>query len=675
MPLFLSKTTGRFDDNFHRAAPSSLSEYRERANKQFQARDEHLSQVFQFSDDVQTLTENATNAAERQRRAYKNRIAAIKKATGEELNDPSDVGRYATLDELQASQGGEGINQTRKRLFQEKLIELERKFPDKKDTIGASYSIDDEAAQIGRDIVAQQEQLARSGDGSFAEGFAGFLGGFRGYIRDPFQALALFVGGPTGQVAKTVGGRILLGVLSNAGINAGVEAALQPMAQSGRAEAGLHYGFGEGLEHVAYAGAFGGVFGGVFGGGAELFRAFNSPNSAVRKAAQRATRGETQPGDLDELAEATGVVVDPEDRKVFDAAMEAAEDETVAFRDAPAGISDSEQGRMALEAMESVTKNREPVAGAVLAPERLPEVDQVIVETKPVPKGGVVRVADKPISFEQMDPSSLSTDATAYQYKGGGNADGVTDRLREVEKWDPTASGKVFVHERADGKRYVADGHQRLGLAKRLQEEGAEGVVLDGYVYREADGWSVEDVRALAAKKNMQEGSGTPIDAARILRDRPELLDGSLPLSGSMMRKAVGLSRLSDDAWGQVLNSVVPENHAALVGELVADPALHSGVLQDLAKFTPETERQARLLIGESLASGRTVEIQNDMFGSFQIARTLMGERVKVLDAALKALKGDKKLFGVLAENADIIEAAGNHLDTTANKSKAVNAR
>lgn len=288
--------------------------------------------------------------------------------------------------------------------------------------------------------------------------------------------------------------------------------------------------------------------------------------------------------------------------------------------------------------------------------------------------GKSINVQNKPVQFEQISPATVETDARAYQYKDGGDTSGVTDRLRDVRAWDATASGKVFVHERANGKRFIADGHQRLGLAKRLQAAGDQSAVLDAYVFKEKDGWSVADVRALAAKKNMQEGSGTAIDAARILRDRPDLLDNSLPVSGPMMRKATALARLAPDAWGMTLNGMVSEGHAALVGEMVADPALHSSMLKDLAKFDPKTDREARLVIGEALNAGRHAEVQNDMFGSFRLERTLMGERVKVLDGALKALNDDKKLFATLSNNADIIESAGNQLDTAGNKGRAVNA-
>ena len=55
-------------------------------------------------------------------------------------------------------------------------------------------------------------------------------------------------------------------------------------------------------------------------------------------------------------------------------------------------------------------------------------------------------------------------------------------------------------------------------------------------------------------------------------------------------------------------------------------------------------------------------------------SETLMGERVKVLDAALKALRNDKRLFATLADNAEVIEAAGNRLDTGGNEARAATA-
>ena len=43
--------------------------------------------------------------------------------------------------------------------------------------------------------------------------------------------------------------------------------------------------------------------------------------------------------------------------------------------------------------------------------------------------------------------------------------------FKDVKKWDPVKAGTVVVYEQADGKFFIADGHQRLGLAKRIKSQ------------------------------------------------------------------------------------------------------------------------------------------------------------------------------------------------------------
>ena len=75
----------------------------------------------------------------------------------------------------------------------------------------------------------------------------------------------------------------------------------------------------------------------------------------------------------------------------------------------------------------------------------------------------------------------------------GGDAFGVSERLRGVTVWDPILGGEILVYEYADGRMFVADGHQRLGLAKRIMsEDPAQNVVIYGRKLREADGVTPE---------------------------------------------------------------------------------------------------------------------------------------------------------------------------------------
>jgi hypothetical protein len=107
---------------------------------------------------------------------------------------------------------------------------------------------------------------------------------------------------------------------------------------------------------------------------------------------------------------------------------------------------------------------------------------------------------------------------------------------------------------------------------------------------------------------------------------------------------------------------VVPEAFGARVGAMVPDPLQHAAVLADLARFRPETEREASILIGESMRAGFVAERQEDMFGSLERSVSLMVERVKVLDQAVRQLATDKRVFALLGKESARIEGAGNQL-------------
>jgi hypothetical protein len=484
---------------------------------------------------------------------------------------------------------------------------------------------------------------------------ASLVGGAVPAMRDPINAAGLFLGGGA-SVAKGVAGRVLDVALREAAINAGLTAAQQPFVQDWRREAGLSAGFEEAASNVAMAAALGGVLGGGLQG--------------VRELLPKAAAGDASVKDIRAALKSAGVKLDAEGEGILRVAETVERDEAMLIKGAPKGLPADD----AAEALRAAVRHAEdpvneppppiPVTVAEIRPDRARVTD----ESLPVTVGDVDTVDGKPVAFERFNPDEIGTDATAMQYKGGGDAAGVTDRLRSVTRWDPLAGGRVFVFERIDGTRIIADGHQRLGLARRLKAEGDSGrVELVGHLFREADGWTTTDVRALAAKKNMQEGSGTALDAARILRDRPDLADGALPTGGAVVRDGLMLARLSDEAFGMVINGVVPDAYGARVGALVANPLDHAGIMADLARFEPRNIREADLFIGESLRAGMVTETQVDMFGALESRVSLMAERVRVLSDAVRLLAGDKKLFGVLERDAGRIEAAGNQLTRDTN--------
>ncbi len=275
-----------------------------------------------------------------------------------------------------------------------------------------------------------------------------------------------------------------------------------------------------------------------------------------------------------------------------------------------------------------------------------------------------------------FDPRDIGVDAAAYQFKMGGDQYGVTERLQGERIWDARAAVGVIVHERLDGSRWIADGHQRLGLARRLMDRGHDPITLQGFLLREIDGVSVEDARALAALRNIRQESGTPLDAAKILRDRPELARELGSRSRPFMAQATALADLAPGPFQAVVNEVIPSNFGAIVGRVIPDDDRMQGVaIAALAKANPANETQAESIVRDIRRLGLERAAENaqlDLFGDgFDLRQTVISERARVIDRVMKDARADRAIFNKLQRDADTIEGAGNVLDRDANTTRA----
>lgn len=268
-------------------------------------------------------------------------------------------------------------------------------------------------------------------------------------------------------------------------------------------------------------------------------------------------------------------------------------------------------------------------------------------------------------------PNELLVDAELFQFKSGGDVMGVTERLQGVTSWDPIKANTAIVFEFADGKTFIADGHQRLALAKRLQESNPElDIQINAFKLREVDGYTPAEARAVAAGKNLAEGSGTLLDAAKILRDAPDLIK-SLPPRSVFVRQAQDLSNLSHNAFMAVVNDIVPPNMASLVGRHITDEAQQLSILNLLKRLEPANMTQAEQIVLQAREAGfvRAAE-QGGLFGDEIVAESLFLERAKILDRAIKEMRKDRDLFATLVKNASEIEEAGNTLAKLTNQQK-----
>lgn len=279
----------------------------------------------------------------------------------------------------------------------------------------------------------------------------------------------------------------------------------------------------------------------------------------------------------------------------------------------------------------------------------------------------VVLLDNRSISTATFRASEIDIDAELMQFKSGGDQFGVTDRLRSVEEFDSFQAGFVTVWEGLDGRRLIADGHQRLGLAKRVGARTGEDIQLNAYILRESDGITATDARRITALRNVAEGSGTKLDAAKVFRDLSpedtEIVLRRMARGGEFIKDAQGLARLEKEALGAVVNDVLPENYGASIGQLVDDPALHVGMVRILADAQPPNRRQAEAIIRQALDAGFVKETQDSLFGSETLMTGLFAQRAKLLDRALSELKRLKGAFGVAVRNAETLEAGGNRID------------
>lgn len=670
-----------------------------------------MGEIFRAGAETDDLNHSFIGKGLSIQRAYDERIKTIKELTGKDLPNPVsqayDPGQYFEL----------------RQEFDRQAAELAEQYPELRSRIVPLSPIERDAARLRAAAEHRDEDVWERSEKDASAWIARIGGGFYSFLHDPGQ-LTLSMAAPFGEAAAGAKGLLWMGLKQGAA-NAGLEAAMQPFVQQWRKEAGLDYGLRRAAFDIGTAGAFGaGLDIGVRSGIRGVRRAAGRPYLGEAEAAP-APSGQSSrarlPGATESAAPAAtersnvASPSQPPSPRGADAMSPLAALEDAA-RNAPEGSVLHKAANGDEEALRTLAKdlgpNADPAIHRALAeieieklfPAPLDVDDGAHLESlaraireqsgapdlpvgdaiRPHPARPVAKIADesagraleiegRKVDFRSVDPRQVTTDAATFQFKSGGNGSGVTERLRGVTRWDPVSAGKAIVFERADGQMVIADGHQRLGLAQRLEAQG-EPAKLDAYIFREADGWTPEDVRAYAALKNMRESSGTSLDMAQVMRDGPDLVDGSLPLTDGKLREAVMLARLSPEAFDATVAGRLPPSFAALIGESVADTARHGGLLDEMAAADLANVQQARLYLKQLMELPTTIETQMTLFGEESFTRTVLAERAQVLDGALRTLKADKRIFGLLKDKARAIEAAGNVLARDANQARAENA-
>lgn len=552
----------------------------------------------------------------------------------------------------------------------EKINALIGQYPELENELGVLSADQHISAtqQLALDAEQRAEKQGRTALGEVF-GFIGSLGAdARLMVQDPAYGAMNVMGGVVrkpGEMAIKNIGRIALfeGLL-----NAGIEVQGSPSVAAWRDSIGLEYDAGTFAAAVGTGFLGGTAFGGAIATPLEIAaRRLETPLGLYARELNQSI-DETSLVELDRRLQslsdrevAAGLRALEEAGVELPAVARGAQEEIQAqedlFDDNPLEDAELEhmQRTLEAEAVISDSDNVRPLVNAPAAPPRQQDIHH----------------ADNlDATIFRFEPNDIEVDAQTFQFKMGGDEFGVTERLQGITQWDPVKAGQIVVYEFANGRRVIADGHQRLGLAKRIMaQDPSQKPVIYGNLLRESDGITPEQARVIAAMKNIAEGSGTAIDAAKVLRVEPGRI-GELPPRSNLVRQARDLVGLSDEAFGAVVNEVVPANYAAIVGRLVADQDRQLPIMQLLAEAEPTNTVQAEAIVRQALEAEFDTAVQVGLFGEELITTSLFKERARVLDAALKQLRRDRAVFNSLVENRARIEGEGNVLAAAQNQSR-----
>lgn len=305
----------------------------------------------------------------------------------------------------------------------------------------------------------------------------------------------------------------------------------------------------------------------------------------------------------------------------------------------------------------------EQIAANTPGPIKLPEPDLPPRAESPrdepvAEKTGVPEAVGESDTFF-VSPKDLDVEPARFQYKESTATTGETGALADVKKWDPRRSGIVSVwRDPADARLKVVNGHQRHALANRL------GV--DKLRVMEIQAKDANEARLFGAMANIGEGSGTALDAAKVLRetgmDREALREAGVPLSGKIAKDGMALAKLHDGLFDLMARGKLPVERAAVIGRAGLQPEQQMALYEILKKQKKElTNAQVEELARFVKSSGTENVSQDTLFGTDTQAESLAIDKAKMSAWLMDRLGKQARTFKFVskADRAGAIEESG----------------
>lgn len=275
-----------------------------------------------------------------------------------------------------------------------------------------------------------------------------------------------------------------------------------------------------------------------------------------------------------------------------------------------------------------------------------------MVRTGRVPESQAA--APKPGDVRNVSPDGIEVDPERFQYKIGASKTGEVGSLSGVQKWDPNLAGVISVwQDPADGKTYVINGHNRLGLARRL---GAEEVTV-----RFLKAANAKEARAIGAMQNIAEGAGKDTDAAKFFRDSgittmEQVKGRGLPLNSGKAERGLALAQLPDEIFQDVIQGNLRTRRAAVIGGSGLDQDKQREVYKVLKQRPSMTDETLQEYVEHLAVSSRQTQTEIDLFGKNTKTVDTGLARAELSNGLKKALGREARLLGAVSKNSQAVE-------------------
>jgi len=276
---------------------------------------------------------------------------------------------------------------------------------------------------------------------------------------------------------------------------------------------------------------------------------------------------------------------------------------------------------------------------------------------------------DRPVgrNVAEVAPTTLAIDPQRFQYKlaGAKTKTGVSGSLKESKEYNPELAGIISVwKDPATGKDFVVNGHNRV---QKALESGTAKVLVRYIQTPDAVG-----ARAVGALQNIAEGQGTPIDAAKFLRDMkagPENLENfGVNLTGRIASRAIPLARLPQNVFDQVATGALTEDRAIALGSVRdLDETIINSVAARAEKGKWSADKITQAMQEAKFATASTPTAGGGMLPGFEdfFATSNFDQLLDVRTEAAKALREGVVALSSAARagRQGVLEAAGNVID------------